>query len=128
MYNPKNWYWAVGADTTQVWSSAAAAYVAVDDADYLAWLEENLPTHNASEAELKAVFAEQYPAGWPGIVIAEQAQAALDKSDITIIRCVEHSVAIPSDWVDYRAALRAIVASPAGTTTLPARPSFPSGS
>jgi hypothetical protein len=52
------------------------------------------------------------------------AQAALDKSDITMLRCLENSVAIPSDWVTYRHALRTCVTS---GDALPVRPAFPQG-
>jgi hypothetical protein len=54
------------------------------------------------------------------------AQAALDKSDVTIIRCAENGIAVPSAWATYRASLRAIVAGrQAGP--LPTEPSFPAG-
>ena len=65
-YDPAKWYWIVTGDTTRVWSSAAAAYVPTSDAGYIEWLAEgNVPTRIASEAELREVFAQQYPAGWP---------------------------------------------------------------
>ena len=38
MYTPSNHYWIVAASTTQVYSSAAAAYVNIDDATYESWL------------------------------------------------------------------------------------------
>lgn len=63
---------------------------------------------------------------WP----AYQATAndALDRSDITILRCAEHGVVVPQEWRDYRTALRAIIAAPSGTPgTLPVRPAFPAG-
>jgi len=45
MFNPSNWYWAVGGSTTQVYSSARNAYVSTSDTDYVAWLEAgNAPT------------------------------------------------------------------------------------
>lgn len=57
------------------------------------------------------------------------AQDALDKSDVTILRCTENSVAIPTAWATYRAALRTIVRSTTGDATLPlpTRPTYPSG-
>lgn len=81
-------------------------------------------------------------AGWP--VLADQlppspaqlwaqhqavAQAALDASDITLLRCVEHGLNVPADWVAYRAALRAIVRAGSGDSTqaLPTRPAYPAG-
>lgn len=58
-----------------------------------------------------------------------QAQSALDASDITMIRCVEHGVAVPAEWATYRGALRAIVRSASGDPTqpLPTRPAYPVG-
>ncbi len=55
------------------------------------------------------------------------AQMALDASDITILRCFEHGVAVPAEWVTYRAALRAIVAGTSTPAELPARPAYPAG-
>lgn len=62
-------------------------------------------------------------------VLQAQAQSALDASDITMIRCVEHGVAVPAEWATYRAALRAIVRATSGDPTqpLPARPAYPAG-
>ncbi len=37
-YTVANWYWLVGGDATQVYSSAAGAFVPVADATYQAWL------------------------------------------------------------------------------------------
>lgn len=64
---------------------------------------------------------------WPAY--QQQAQAALDKSDVTILRCTENGVAVPSTWATYRAALRAIVRATIGDATqpLPTRPAYPSG-
>ena len=59
------------------------------------------------------------------LVLKSQAQTALDKSDITMIRCIENGVAVPSTWATYRAALRAIVSS--GTGTMPTQPAYPAG-
>ena len=61
-----------------------------------------------------------------GILKAE-AQAALDRSDITVIRCVEHSAAVPETWLAYREELRAIVAGTSTATELPSRPEYPAG-
>lgn len=65
-FTPANWYWIVAGSTSQVWSSAAAAYVPVTNAGYVAWLAAgNHATTIESEASLQAVLAVQYPAGWP---------------------------------------------------------------
>jgi hypothetical protein len=81
-YTPANWYWVVGGSTTQVWSSARAAYVPLSDATYTAWLARGFsPTKIDSEASLAGVFAQQYPAGWspqvPVSISNFQAKAAL---------------------------------------------------
>jgi len=58
-----------------------------------------------------------------------QAQAALDKSDITILRCTENAVSVPAAWATYRKALRAIVGAATGDPTqpLPTQPAYPAG-
>lgn len=56
------------------------------------------------------------------------AQLALAKSDVTMIRCFEHAIVVPSAWLAYRSALRAIVAGSDATAALPAMPAFPPGS
>jgi hypothetical protein len=64
-YDITDWYWIVAASTTDVWSSARAMSVPVDDVDYVAW--KALPSHQASQidtmANLLDVFAERFPAG-----------------------------------------------------------------
>jgi hypothetical protein len=55
---PRNWYWVVGADTTQVYSSKQSIYVSTADAGYIAWLANNAPTRIASEVELGEVLAQ----------------------------------------------------------------------
>lgn len=57
-----------------------------------------------------------------------RAQALLDKSDITMLRCVEAGVAVPPAWNTYRKALRAIATGQDKTSTaLPATPAFVAG-
>ena len=59
----------------------------------------------------------------------QQAQAALDSSDITILRCVENNVPVPEAWASFRTALRAIVRASSGdhTAPQPTRPAYPAG-
>ena len=61
----------------------------------------------------------------PDHQLIAQAQAALDQSDITILRCAENQVAVPAEWATYRKSLRAILAS--GTGTIPPQPPYPAG-
>ena len=52
-YIPHAWYWLVGGSETQVYSSAAAGYVAVDDEIFAGWLADGgIPTAIETEAEL----------------------------------------------------------------------------
>ena len=56
------------------------------------------------------------------------AQLALDKSDITVMRCYSAAVAVPTAWQTYREALRAIVnGSDTTSTSLPSTPTYPAG-
>ncbi|WP_454844933.1 hypothetical protein [Ralstonia thomasii] len=66
-------------------------------------------------------------AAWSAFQV--KAQAALDKSDITILRCTENAVAVPAAWATYRKALRAIVGASSGDATqpLPTQPAYPAG-
>ena len=57
-----------------------------------------------------------------------QAQSALDQSDVTMIRCIESGVTVPTAWGNYRKALRAILSGADTTSTaLPAKPAYPAG-
>lgn len=57
-FRPSNWYWIIAGSTTQVYSSAATAYVPVTDANYVAWLAKgNLPTKIAVEQDLFDVLS-----------------------------------------------------------------------
>lgn len=56
-YNSKNWYWRVSGSTTDVYSSARAAYVPVSDAAYQTWLKQGKkPTLIKSHDELTEVL------------------------------------------------------------------------
>jgi hypothetical protein len=73
-YNVSAWYWIVAGSTTQVWSSAAVAYVSVTDTTYLAWLAAGyIPSHIGSEANLKRILTD---AGLPLGSLASPAQQA----------------------------------------------------
>jgi hypothetical protein len=62
-------------------------------------------------------------------VYQSRAQALLNESDRTVIRCYEASTPLPETWVTYRKALRAIVGAESGDPTqpLPSKPEYPAG-
>jgi len=59
----------------------------------------------------------------------EKAREALKRSDITIWRCAENGVSVPTEWAVYRKSLRAIIAASSGDPIqpIPAQPPFPPG-
>jgi hypothetical protein len=64
-YTPEDWYWFIGDDTANVYSSRRCMLVdAASDQDYLDWSSggRGAPTL-ASMAELEEMMAEQYPPG-----------------------------------------------------------------
>lgn len=78
---------------------------------------------------VKAVYAAHDPNKPSWAAYKANAQSALDDSDITVLRCYENAVALPSAWVAYRKALRAIVSASVGDATqeLPTKPAYPTG-
>lgn len=77
-FNPRDWYWVVGGDTAQGWSSAAGAYVS-------AYPPERV-THIDSEASLATVLAAYGlpgPVAVPvGSVTPRQARLALQQAGL----------------------------------------------
>lgn len=58
-FNPRAWYWVVGADADRVYSSARGRYVSTEDEAYVAWCAAGRPTHIASEPELIDVLTQR---------------------------------------------------------------------
>ena len=51
--------------------------------------------------------------------------ASLQKSDVTLLRCLENGIPIPDTWVQYRKALRALIGG--ASSILPTTPTYPVG-
>ena len=62
----------------------------------------------------------------PGLILKAQAQVALNKSDVTVLRGVEDGSGVSPEWRAYRKALRDII-SKGGATELPPVPEYPEG-
>ncbi|OPY00361.1 MAG: hypothetical protein A4E60_02349 [Syntrophorhabdus sp. PtaB.Bin047] len=76
---------------------------------------------------IETLHEASYIAARTAAALKVAAQAALDRSDITILRCYENAVAVPETWQAYRTELRAIVSGTSSATSLPARPEYPEG-
>jgi hypothetical protein len=98
MFDPRDWYWVIAGDD-HVWSSQAAARLAMTDNTFSAWCAAGRqPTHIASMDELRDVLSQQYPAGMPstyaafkrwqkesgGIIVAGVPVATDDRSKLMI--------------------------------------------
>ena len=59
-YNPVDWYWFVGGNPTQVWSSKRFSYVPVSDQEYATWLTDplHITSINPHPADLYQVMQE----------------------------------------------------------------------
>lgn len=57
--------------------------------------------------------------------LKEKAQGALDKTDLTAIRCMKSGISFPQEWQDYVTALRLIVKD--GDGDFPVQPNYPAG-
>lgn len=84
---------------------------------------------SAQIASVEAVYAAHDPSKPSWSDFQSSAKAALADSDITVVRCYENAVALPSAWGTYRKALRAIVSVTSGDASqpLPVKPPYPSG-
>jgi hypothetical protein len=84
MFNPQNWYWAVGGSTTQVYSSVSNTYVPVADATYAAWLAAgNNPAPIPAEADIWPYMAPIKPSWlFDGTTFAQPAVGAYTKTQL----------------------------------------------
>ena len=75
-----------------------------------------------SDAEAEAIQAQPGPQTTAALIV--QAQAALDKSDVQVLRCYEGGAPLPATWVAYRQQLRDIVSEKAAGP-VPEHPAWP---
>lgn len=82
IYNPSNWYWCIGGNQTQFWSSAGNAYVPASDATYTAWQQAGgVATNIDTMANLQTVLeAANVPPYAP--VTPLQARKALNQAGL----------------------------------------------
>lgn len=72
-FNPNDWYWQVGEDSTQVFKSRTGKFVNVNDSDFKQWTDAGaLPSKIPSAADLYEVLKQQAPD------VLKQSEAALE--------------------------------------------------
>ena len=65
-FDVTNWYWIVGDDESQVWTSRRAKFVSLTDEEYVAWLDAGgEPTKIDTIDSLGETLFGQYPADAP---------------------------------------------------------------
>lgn len=115
-FDVTNWYWIVGDDESQVWSSKYAKFIDVTDAEYLSWLDAGgAPTKIDTIDSLGATLFEQYPEGAPqtAAVVRAKRDAALSACDWIAVRQADAGTLSDTQWgawKTYRQALRDIPA------------------
>jgi Domain of unknown function (DUF4376) len=117
-YRPTDWYWIIGADTQNVWSSARAMLVPIADVDYVAWSDPGRrPTNVAAMKDIEDTLAQVFPRGTPKTYAADcryrKASGGLTITSIspvsfltdptarnTLARASDYAQAVPhtTDW------------------------------
>lgn len=84
-FNPRDWYWAVAGDTTEVYSSARNLYVAVADPAYLDWLANNVrPTPIDAESSIWYYLQDWRPSWlFDGATFAQPAADSYTKAQLS---------------------------------------------
>lgn len=110
--------------TTDQVSALAGAFAAQGWWKQVSYDGANLTVPNANASAVQNFDYSAAGAAATAAANKAAAQIALDKSDVTLLRCVENGVAIPAEWTTYRHSLRTILTSGAA---LPSRPAYPAG-
>lgn len=63
----------------------------------------------------------------PAATAYSKAFSQLHESDSVVLRLYERAVPVPTEWVAYRDALRAVIASPDAKSVVPTAPELPKG-
>ncbi len=100
IYNVRDWCWFVGDANGQVYSSKAKGFIADDDPTYLQFIEEGgIATSIASLDELREVFAQQYPDGYPADAVeAKRRVAYRDEADPLFFK-YQRGEATKDEWL-----------------------------
>jgi hypothetical protein len=99
---------AVGATIKNV-ASPGARFILIDEKGN-PYVDPNMEATLAAQAAMQLTM---------------QAQTLLDKSDVTLMRCVEKKVSFPDEWVSYRDNLRLVISGK--LSVIPTSPNFPAG-
>lgn len=112
----------------------SGAWTIVPDFRGQTWFDQTtgeptlIKTAGTPAANLGATQSSAYLAAQIKLAFKASAQAALSRSDTTVIRCSENVLPVPAEWATYRKALRAIAnGSDTASTVLPTAPSYPAG-
>ena len=115
-FDVTNWYWIVGDDESQVWTSRRAKFVSLTDEEYVAWLDAGgEPTKIDTIDSLGETLFGQYPADAPqtAAVVRTKRDKALAACDWIAIRQADASTLSETQWATwkiYRQALRDMLA------------------
>jgi hypothetical protein len=94
-----------------------------DDADGTALTLPSWPQGMTLAADEEIAAARAPTAQQVQAAMQSSAKDALAASDIVVLRCYEHGIAVPDEWVTYRATLRPIAGGADTTSTvLPTAP------
>lgn len=96
IYNPSDWYWFVGGDQTQVFSSARNIFVPVTDSQFVAWA--SAPSQIDTLDNLKAVLTD---AGVPPYKPVSPAKARIVLAQAGKLDAVNAAVNAASQAVQF---------------------------
>lgn len=118
LYQPTDWYWYVGGDTSQAYSSKVHAFVQPDDATFVAWLASGgVPTNIDTMDNLRSVV---FPPVTPWRARAALLDAGLLDQVNTLVD--QQSTAVKMKW-EFASEVRRddpLIASLAGSLGLTA--------